>query len=61
MLLYLQKSQMEYYLTSLQLKRYVGFHDDMNSDQKLKLAHHLLKCYHRCDLFNNNKGSSEIM
>jgi len=52
---------MERYLSLLQLTRYVGIHDLMNTDQKLKLADRLLRCYHRCEIFNNNKRSSEIM
>ncbi|XP_025410683.1 N-alpha-acetyltransferase 25, NatB auxiliary subunit, partial [Sipha flava] len=55
------KPQMERYLSLLQIARYVGNHDLMNVEQKLKLADRLLKCYHRCELFNNNKRSSEIM
>lgn len=56
-----QKPQMERYLSLLQLSRYVGTHDLMNTEQKLKLADRLLKCYHRCEIFNKNERSSEIM
>lgn len=57
----LQKPQMERYLSLLQLSRYVGIHDLMDSEQKLKLADRLLRCYHKCEIFNNSKRSSEIM
>lgn len=52
---------MERYLSLLQLSRYVGVHDHMDIEQKLKLADRLLKCYHRCEVFNSSKRSSEIM
>jgi len=52
---------MERYLSLLQLTRYVGIHDTMNIEQKLKLADRLLKCYHRCEIFNTSKRSSEMM
>lgn len=52
---------MERYLSLLQIARYVGNQDLMNVEQKLKLADRLLRCYHRCELFNNSKRSSEIM
>lgn len=52
---------MERYLSLLQLSRYIGVHDRMNTEQKLKLADRLLRCYHRCEIFNNSKRSSEIM
>ncbi|XP_026815755.1 N-alpha-acetyltransferase 25, NatB auxiliary subunit-like [Rhopalosiphum maidis] len=55
------KSQMECYLSYLQLARHVGIHDLMNTEEKLKLADRLLRCYHRCEIFNNSKRSSEIM
>ncbi|XP_050544886.1 N-alpha-acetyltransferase 25, NatB auxiliary subunit isoform X2 [Daktulosphaira vitifoliae] len=55
------KLQMEQFLSKLQLERYVGLHDQLNIDQKLNLADRLLKCYHRCEVFNNNQRSSEIM
>lgn len=52
---------MERYLSLLQLARYVGVHDIMNTEQKLILADRLLRCYHRCEMFNTSKRSSEIM
>lgn len=52
---------MERYLSFIQLSRFVGVHDRMNIEQKLKLADRLLRCYHRCEIFNNTKRSSEIM
>ncbi|XP_003240397.1 N-alpha-acetyltransferase 25, NatB auxiliary subunit [Acyrthosiphon pisum] len=55
------KPQMECYLSFLQLARHVGIHDLMNTEEKLKLADRLLRCYHRCEIFNNSKRSSEIM
>lgn len=59
--LYLQKPQMECYLSFLQLARQVGIHDLMNTEEKLKLADRLLRCYHKCEIFNSSKRSSEIM
>ncbi|XP_050434453.1 N-alpha-acetyltransferase 25, NatB auxiliary subunit [Adelges cooleyi] len=55
------KPQMEHYLTKLQLARYAGMHDQLNTEQKLNLADLLLRCYHRCEIFNTSKRSSEIM
>lgn len=52
---------MERYLSLLQLSRYVGIHDILNTEQKLKLANHLLRCYRKCEMFNTSKRSSEIM
>lgn len=52
---------MECYLSFLQLSRHVGVHDLMNTEEKLRLADRLLRCYHRCEIFNNSKRSSEIM
>lgn len=52
---------MERYLSLLQLSRYVGIHDAMDIEEKLELADHLLRCYHRCEMFNTSKRSSEIM
>lgn len=60
-IIHLQKPQMERYLSLLQLARYVGIHEVMNTEQKLKLAERLLRCYHRCEMFNTSKRSSEIM
>lgn len=58
---HIKKPQMECYLSFLQLSRYAGIHDLMDIEQKLKLADRLLRCYHRCEIFNNSKRSSEIM
>lgn len=52
---------MERYLSFLQLARYVGVHDLMDTDQKLKLADRLLRCYHRCEVFNSSQRTCEIM
>ncbi|VVC35507.1 Hypothetical protein CINCED_3A005317 [Cinara cedri] len=55
------KSQMEYYLSFLQLSRYIGIHDLMDTEKKLNLADHFLRCYHKCEIFNNSNRSSEMM